>query len=319
MQSHDAGIEATLRPKHLADFIGQTRVKENIEIAIQAARARGEALDHVLLYGPPGLGKTTLAQIIAIELGVAIKTSSGPAITRKADMLAMLTRMGRRDVLFIDEIHRLEPPIEEFMYPALEDRRLDIIVGPKIVKFSLNPFTLVGATTRPSLVTSPLRTRFGIVCRLELYTSEELATIIRASAAILNVAINDDAAMELAKRSRGTPRIANHLLRRSRDYAQVASNGRITLDAARQSCDAQGIDANGLDQVDRKIILTLLQKKAPIGLSTLAACVGEDENAIEDVYEPYLIQSNMLERTPRGRVATELAREFFSCKSTRAA
>jgi len=319
----DARIDASVRPKRFADYIGQSRVKENIEIAIQAARSRGEALDHVLLYGPPGLGKTTLAQIIASELGVTIKTSSGPLLERKGDLTAILTSMEQREVFFLDEIHRLVPAIEEVLYPAMEDYRIDLVIGQgagaRIHPFILNRFTLIGATTRAGLVTAPLRSRFGIVHRLEFYTPEELVTIVRRSASILGIAVDDDGAYEMARRSRGTPRVANRLLRRARDFAQVRAQGHITLAVAKESLQMLGVDEHGLDEVDRTLMLTILQKYAggPVGLSTLAASISEEEDAIEEIYEPYLMQLGLLDRTQRGRVATALAYKHFGLEQPR--
>jgi Holliday junction DNA helicase RuvB len=319
----DARIDASVRPKHFADYIGQTRVKENIEIAIQAARSRGEALDHVLLYGPPGLGKTTLAQIIASELGVSIKTSSGPLLERKGDLTAILTSLEPREVLFLDEIHRLVPAIEEVLYPAMEDYRIDLVIGQgagaRIHPFLLNHFTLVGATTRAGLVTAPLRSRFGIVHRLDFYTPDDLMTIIRRSAGILGIALEDEGAYEIARRSRGTPRVANRLLRRARDFAQVRAEGRITLAAAKEALHMLGVDEHGLDEVDRNLMLTILQKYSggPVGVGTLAASISEEEDAIEEIYEPYLMQLGLLDRTPRGRVATALAYKHFGVETPR--
>jgi Holliday junction DNA helicase RuvB len=319
----DARIDASVRPKRFADYIGQARVKENIEIAIQAARSRGEALDHVLLYGPPGLGKTTLAQIIASELGVTIKTSSGPLLERKGDLTAILTSLEQREVFFLDEIHRLVPAIEEVLYPAMEDYRIDLVIGQgagaRIHPFILNHFTLIGATTRAGLVTAPLRSRFGIVHRLEFYTPDDLVTIVRRSASILGIAVDDDGAYEMARRSRGTPRVANRLLRRARDFAQVRAQGHITLAVAKEALQMLGVDEHGLDEVDRNLMLTILQKYAggPVGLSTLAASISEEEDAIEEIYEPYLMQLGLLDRTQRGRVATALAYKHFGLEPPR--
>src|SRR5437879_2842368 len=319
----DARLDASVRPKTLAEYIGQSRVKENIEIAIQAARSRGEALDHVLLYGPPGLGKTTLAQIIASELGVVIKTSSGPLLERKGDLTAILTSLEQREVFFLDEIHRLVPAIEEVLYPAMEDYRIDLVIGQgagaRIHPFILNRFTLIGATTRAGLVTAPLRSRFGIVHRLEFYTPEDLVIIVRRSASILGIVVDDDGAFEIARRSRGTPRVANRLLRRARDFAQVRAQGRVTLQVAREALEMLGVDEHGLDEVDRNLILTIIQKYSggPVGLNTLAASLSEEEDAIEEIYEPYLMQLSLIDRTQRGRLATALAYNYFGIEDPR--
>lgn len=313
----DARLDASVRPKRLADFIGQTRVKENVLIAIEAARSRGEALDHVLLYGPPGLGKTSLAQIIANELGVNIKTSSGPLLERKGDLTAILTSIELREVFFLDEIHRLLPAVEEILYPAMEDYRIDLIVGQgpgaRIHPFQLNRFTLIGATTRAGLVTAPLRSRFGIVHRLEFYQPAELAEILRRSAQILSITLDDDGGEEVARRSRGTPRVANRLLRRVRDFAEVRAQGRVTGAVAREALEKLGVDEHGLDDVDRNLMLAIMQKFSggPVGLNTIAAALSEEEDAIEEIYEPYLMQMGLLDRTPRGRVATPLAYKHF--------
>ena len=319
----DARLDASVRPKRMSDFIGQSRVKDNIQIAIEAARSRGEALDHVLLYGPPGLGKTSLAQIIASELGVSIKTSSGPLLERKGDVTAIVTALEAREVFFLDEIHRLMPAIEEILYPAMEDFRIDLVIGQgpgaRIHPFQLNHFTLVGATTRAGLVTAPLRSRFGIVHRLEYYRPEDLLEILRRSAKILNIALEDAGAEEVAKRSRGTPRVANRLLRRVRDFAEVRAQGRVTGEVAREALDRLGVDAHGLDDVDRNLMLTIIQKFSggPVGLNTIAASLSEEEDAIEEIYEPYLMQMGLLDRTQRGRVATPMAYKHFGIEPPR--
>jgi Holliday junction DNA helicase RuvB len=313
----DARLDATVRPQRLSEYIGQKRVKENIAIAIEAARSRGEALDHVLLYGPPGLGKTTLAQIIANELGVPIKTSAGPLLERKGDLTAILTSIDKKEVFFLDEIHRLQPAVEEVLYPAMEDFRVDLIIGQgpgaRIHPFHLNHFTLVGATTRAGLITAPLRSRFGIVHRLDFYEPEDLLIILHRSARILNIQMDEGGAEEIARRCRGTPRVANRLLRRARDFAEVRAGGRITREVAQDALRMLGVDEHGLDEVDRNLILALIDKYngGPVGVATLAAALSEEEDAIEEMYEPYLMQIGMLDRTPRGRVATTRAYEYF--------
>ena len=313
----DARLDASVRPKTLSEYIGQKRVKENIAIAIEAARTRGEALDHVLLYGPPGLGKTTLAQIIANELSVPIKTSAGPLLERKGDLTAILTSLDLKEVFFLDEIHRLQPAVEEILYPAMEDFRVDLVIGQgpgaRIHPFHLNHFTLVGATTRAGLITAPLRSRFGIVHRLDFYEPEDLLIILHRSAKILNIQMEQGGAEEIARRCRGTPRIANRLLRRARDFAEVRAAGRITREVAQESLRMLGVDEHGLDEVDRNLILALLDKYngGPVGVGTLAAALSEEEDAIEEMYEPYLMQIGMIDRTPRGRVATARAYEYF--------
>ena len=313
----DLSLDTSLRPKSFIDYIGQKKVKNQLQIAVQAARERGEAMDHLLLYGPPGLGKTTLAHVVANELGVNIKPSAGPLIEKSGDLVALLTNLDTRDVLFIDEVHRLHPSIEEVLYPAMEDYRLDIIIGQgpsaKSVKLPVSRFTLVGATTRAGLLTSPLRARFGIVHRLDFYDEEELTAVVLRSAAILGVAIDADAAPTLAKRSRGTPRIANRLLRRVRDFAQVKADGRITEPVALEALGLLEVDEHGFDEMDRKILMTIIEKfeGGPVGLGTIAAVISEERDTIEDMYEPFLMQIGFLDRTPRGRVATERAYRHF--------
>jgi holliday junction DNA helicase RuvB len=319
----DARLDASVRPKTLAEYIGQKRVKENIAIAIEAARSRGEALDHVLLYGPPGLGKTTLAQIIANELGVVIKTSAGPLLERKGDLTAILTSLEKKEVFFLDEIHRLQPAVEEVLYPAMEDFRVDLVIGQgpgaRIHPFHLSQFTLIGATTRAGLITAPLRSRFGIVHRLDFYEPEDLLIILRRSAKILNIQMDEAGAQEIAGRCRGTPRVANRLLRRARDFAEVRAAGRITREVAQESLRMLGVDEHGLDETDRNVMLTILQKYSggPVGLNTIAASISEEEDAIEEIYEPYLMQLGLLDRTQRGRVATALAYKHFGLEAPR--
>jgi holliday junction DNA helicase RuvB len=308
-------LEQSLRPRRLTEFVGQERIKEQLSIALDAAKARDEALDHVLLVGPPGLGKTSLAYIVREELGVGIRCIAGPALERKGDMAAILTGLERHDVLFVDEIHRLNRAIEEILYPALEDFRLDIVVGQgaaaRTLTLDLPPFTLVGATTRTGLLTTPLRDRFGMTFRLDYYGPAELGTIVRRSARILDVQIAEDAADEIARRSRGTPRIANRILKRVRDVAQVKHDGVITNAVAREALELLEVDGNGLERIDRELLATILVKfgGGPVGLSTLAVALGEEPDTIEDVYEPYLLQLGFLQRTPRGRVVTERGRE----------
>jgi Holliday junction DNA helicase RuvB len=314
LQEGDEELEQSLRPRRLDDFVGQERTKEQLEIALQAAKARGEALDHVLLVGPPGLGKTTLATIVREELGVGLRTVAGPALEKKGDMAAILTGLESRDVLFIDEIHRVNRAIEEILYPALEDFRLDIIVGQgagaRTLTLDLAPFTLVGATTRTGLLTTPLRDRFGMTFRLGYYEPDELASIVRRSARILGVEIEESAAEEIAGRARGTPRVANRILRRVRDVAQVRHSGAVSLDIAREALELLEVDEAGLERTDRELLSAIADKfgGGPVGLSTLAVSLGEEPDTIEDVYEPYLLQLGFLQRTPRGRVITELGR-----------
>jgi Holliday junction DNA helicase RuvB len=319
-QAEDLQFEAGLRPRRLKDFTGQTKLKENLEIAIEAAKQRGEAMDHVLLYGPPGLGKTTLASIIAEELGVSFTTTSGPVLQKKLDLTGILSNIRLHQVFFIDEIHRLMPDVEEMLYSALEDFRVDILVGvgpgARTHSLPMPKYTAIGATTRQGLVSAPLRGRFGLVLRLEPYAIEELKSIVTRSAKLLTVEIEDGAAEEVARRCRGTPRIANRLLRRVRDYAQVRADGRITLAVAQKALDLLDVDRYGLDEIDQKIMMTILDKYrgGPVGVNTIAASISEEPETIEEVYEPYLIQLGFLNRTPRGRVATELAYDYFKVK-----
>ena len=314
----DLNLDLALRPVSFDEYVGQDRVKDNLKVFIQAARERGEALDHVLFSGPPGLGKTTLAHIIAREMGVNLKTTSGPVIERAGDLAAILTNLEKGDVLFVDEIHRLNRVIEEILYPAMEDYKLDIIIGQgpsaRSIKLDLPPFTLVGATTRAGLLTSPLRERFGVLARLEFYPPEDLKKIVTRSARLLGIGVTGDAADEIARRSRGTPRIANRLLRRVRDFAQVAGNGGVDVGAARTALERLEVDGRGLDAMDKKLLLTIIEKfgGGPVGVDTLAAAIAEERDTIEDVYEPYLIQEGLIERTPRGRLATQAAYEHYN-------
>jgi Holliday junction DNA helicase RuvB len=313
----DAQYEAGLRPRLLDEYIGQDRIRENLHVAIAAAKQRGEPLDHVLLHGPPGLGKTTLAYVIGNEMGVPVRATSGPAIEKPGDLVGIVTNLKTNEVLFIDEIHRMSPAVEEMLYPALEDFEVDIVIGQgpsaRTVKIPTEHFTLIGATTRTGLLTSPLRSRFGITHRLEFYTPQDLEEIVRRSAKILNVPIDDTAAVEIARRARGTPRIVNRLLRRVRDYAQVRAGGTITLEVAHAALRLLEVDENGFDEVDRRLLRTIIDKfgGGPVGLNTIAAAISEEKDTIEDIYEPFLIQAGFLDRTPRGRVATSLAYGYF--------
>lgn len=315
--NEDDDVELSLRPQNLKAFIGQKKVKENLAVFIEAARQRGEALDHVLLYGPPGLGKTTLAMIISKELNVEIKSTSGPVLERPGDLAGLLTNLYEKDVLFIDEIHRVNNVVEEFLYSAMEDYRIDIIIdkGPsaRSVQLNVEPFTLVGATTRSGLLTAPMRARFGVVLRMDYYTAQELHTIVMRSAKILNIAIDKEGAMEIARRSRGTPRIANRLLRRTRDFAQILADNAITLEVAKDALKRLDIDEKGLDDMDKRIVTTIIEKYngGPVGLNTIAVAVSEESDTIEEVYEPFLIQLGFIKRTPRGRVVTASAYAHF--------
>jgi len=319
-QDEDRDLDRTLRPRSMEEYIGQTRMKENLRVFIQAARVRREPLDHVLVYGPPGLGKTTIAHVIAHEMGIAIKATSGPAIEKSGDLVALLTNLEEGGILFIDEIHRLSPTLEEILYQAMEDYKLDITigqgVGARVVKLDLPPFTLLGASTRIGLLTAPLRDRFGIVHHLQFYSQEDLARIIRRAARILGVEIDPEGAGEIGRRARGTPRVANRLLRRVRDFAQVEADGRITARLAEKYLERLEVDRYGLDEIDRRLLLTIHEKfdGGPVGLNTLSAAIGEERDTVEEIYEPYLLQIGFLDRTSRGRRITRLARQHLNLR-----